>query len=391
MTHPRQTLYHVFPGPQRSTGIRTYAQLLERILAAGAPEVAVRTIAPEDPWWETLPPRAQVLVQIGRNEGDMHWFLLDAARKRPDLRRYILVHDPPDLSIEKRPWMRNLGKSRWGRAVRRGINLVFGNLLDREVVRESDVFLAMSEGGCQAIRRRMETLGRWIASVQIVPHGVYLGDRPEAPPGNPTAERLQIGFFGYISPSKGIGILLEAGRILLAQEKYRDRIRFTIAGNPDSAHSASVLASQIRDIQTAGLSEWFEFLPGPADAQLPDLLGRFDLLALPYLRAASNSASGPLHWAWTIGIPAIANANPYFDECLRRSGAGLVVDEPTGAAWAALLASVLDDPGRLETLRTNALEQRRRNSWPLVADRFREVLGADRIAEPSSASDAREA
>lgn len=368
MSDAENLVHHVFPGPQRKTGIRTYGLLLESILDGRSPIRLLRG-GVSSAEIEGLAPGARVLVHLGCNEGEMQAFLVRARRARPDLRRTILMHDPPNFAHDKLDRLAFLGRSRFLRGVRRGVNRLLGARLDRLALQPGDRFLAMSRCGAEVLRNRLQSLGCG-GSVGVVPHGLY-----QAHPGiheRPVRETLVVGYFGFISPSKGVSLLLDAIRILDADPQTRGLIRMRIAGIPDSPYAAEHFEKQ--KMEALRESGSVEFLDPCSDEELPAFLGDLDVLALPYLRPESVSASGPLHWGWTCGLPVVANHNPYFAEVLGGTGAGEVMVQPIPAEWARTLLTIARDRERLEHYRKGALECGRANSWSSVAARYHEVL-----------------
>jgi glycosyltransferase involved in cell wall biosynthesis len=138
-----------------------------------------------------------------------------------------------------------------------------------------------------------------------------------------------IGFFGRLSEYKGLRLAHEAVEILRAAGR---RIRFEVVG--DGADPALARMTHPDDHVEVG---WVD------DRTIPEILDRFDVLALPYLEA---SQSGVFAYAAGRGLPMVVTPVGGLREQAESSGAALVADAVTADAVADRLTELLDDPAR---------------------------------------------
>jgi glycosyltransferase involved in cell wall biosynthesis len=109
----------------------------------------------------------------------------------------------------------------------------------------------------------------------IPPYGSY----PQTTQHLPQRGRLELLFFGYIRPYKGLNVLLEAMSILADPEVY-----LTIAGE--------AWDSQARELLDRLNSPWLEIrMKYVSDKEAAALFGRADYVVLPYLSASGSAVA----------------------------------------------------------------------------------------------------
>jgi glycosyltransferase involved in cell wall biosynthesis len=227
-----------------------------------------------------------------------------------------------------------------------------------------DAVIAHSEHGAARLR---EEAGVDPGRVHVIPHGAfdYLTRLPEEKPLPAELEGAEgpvILFFGLLRPYKGIDTLLTAFRDVEGAELW-------IVGNPR--------------MDRAPLRRLAAEAPGPvrlvtrfvADAEIPAIFRRADVVALPY-RDAEHS--GVLYTGLAFGRPIVLSAVGGFPEVAAHGAARLVPPEDP-SALAAALAELVGDPAARERLAASARRAATDvYSWDAIAARtlalYRELL-----------------
>lgn len=192
-----------------------------------------------------------------------------------------------------------------------------------------------------------------------------------APSGDERRTELLIGFFGFLSESKGAPDLLRALRILLDQG--RD-VRLVLVGasagdsNPSGRSDEAEMMALVRQLGLESSIERTGYLP-PA-AVSANLLA-CDLLALPYSDGASfrrgSLLAGFEHGrpiVTTTPLPAARGVPPRLLEPGRQF---LAVAPGNPSALAAGIARLADDPDLAARLGASARELAQFCAWPAIA------------------------
>jgi glycosyltransferase involved in cell wall biosynthesis len=192
-----------------------------------------------------------------------------------------------------------------------------------------DAVVVHSRHGAERLRERV---GLDPSRIRVIHHGAfdYLTRLPEEKPLAPELEGAEgpvILFFGLLRPYKGIDTLLEAfGEI--------DGAELWVVGNPRMdveplRHLAAKAPGHVRF-----LTRFVE------DAEIPALMRRADVVALPY-RDAEHS--GVLYAALAFGKPLVLSAVGGFPEVAEQGAARLVPPEdPAARQTLALYTELLE-------------------------------------------------
>jgi glycosyltransferase involved in cell wall biosynthesis len=231
-----------------------------------------------------------------------------------------------------------------------------------------DAVIAHSEHGARRLR---EQAGIDPGRIRVIHHGAfdYLTRLPEEKPLPPELEGAEgpvILFFGLLRPYKGIDTLLEAFREVEGAELW-------IAGNPRmDVEPLRRLAAEAPG-RVRFLTRFVE------DAEIPALMRRADVVALPY-RDAEHS--GVLYAALAFGKPLVLSAVGGFPEVAEQGAARLVPPEDPTALAATLSELAGDEAARARLGEAAAAAASGSYSWDEAARRtlalYAELLEARR-------------
>ncbi len=219
-----------------------------------------------------------------------------------------------------------------------------------------DAVVVHTEGAAARLR---DEVGIAAAKIAVIPHGPfdYLTALPEERPLPAELEGAEgpvILFFGLLRPYKGIDTLLEAFASVEGAELW-------IAGMPRMpleplAELAARAPGRVRILP--------RFV---ADPEIPALLRRADILALPYREIEQ---SGVLYAGLAFGKPMILGDVGGFAEFGRRHGAAKLVPPGDVAALAAALNELVADRGERERLAAAARAAvAGSDGWDAIAER----------------------
>ncbi len=211
----------------------------------------------------------------------------------------------------------------------------------RRLFGSMDAVVVHSEHGAARLR---DELGLDPAQVRVIPHGAfdYLADQPKESPLPAELEGAEgpvILFFGLLRPYKGLDTLLKAFRELEGAELW-------IVGNP------RMDIEPLRQLATGAPGRVRFVTRFIADAEVPAIFRRADLVVLPYRDAEQ---SGVLYTGLAFGKPLVLSSVGGFPEVAATGAARLVAPEDAGAL-AEALAELVADPAARARLGSAAAE-----------------------------------
>jgi glycosyltransferase involved in cell wall biosynthesis len=239
---------------------------------------------------------------------------------------------------------------------------------ERGLLSGFDAVIAHTAHGAARLR---DEVGVESERVHVIPHGPldYLTELEEEAPlsGELAAvpdEVPVVLFFGLLRPYKGIDTLLEAFAEVEGAELW-------IAGMP---------RMPLEPLQrlAARAPGTVRFVPRfIADPEIPALLRRADVIALPYREIEQ---SGVLYAGLAFGKPMVLSDVGGFSEVGREQGAARLVPAGDAPALAEALRSLLEDPTERERLAAAALAAvEGPYSWDAIAartiDLYESLLG----------------
>lgn len=232
--------------------------------------------------------------------------------------------------------------------------------------------------------RLAEELGLSADRVHVIPHGVFmhLAEGPGAqPPELPPTEGPVVLCFGLMRPYKGLDVLLEAWRGLVAGSsrhasdgKQAAERTPPARGVPEVPYDAHRMPAELwlvgmprMDIAALRASappgvRWASRFV--SERELAGCFRRADLVVLPYLQA---DQSGVLFTALAFGKPLLLSDVGGFPE-MADTGAAQIVPAGDPHALAGALRELLSSPGSLERMGSAARAAAQgRYSWDSVA------------------------
>ena len=222
------------------------------------------------------------------------------------------------------------------RLERRGVRVVFlcHNCFDhdssfmkssvaRRVLSGRSAFIAQSSEDATTLRKLTPS-----AEVSVYPHPVF-NQFPAPQKTLPRRARLELLFFGFVRPYKGLDVLVEAMELLKAEDVF-----LTVAGEWWSKDA------ELRGaIARAGRIELIDRYIPEADAA--DLFCRADVVVLPY---RSATASGIVSLSYHYGKPVIASRVGGLPDVVDDGASGRLVPPGDPDALAAAIRGFLGAP-----------------------------------------------
>jgi glycosyltransferase involved in cell wall biosynthesis len=204
----------------------------------------------------------------------------------------------------------------------------------RRVFGRMDAVVAHSEHGAARLR---DEVGLPAERVRVIPHGAFdyltqLAEERPLPEELAGAEGPVILSFGLIRPYKGLEQMLQAFARVEGAELW-------IVGNP------RMDVAPLRQLAAAAPGRVRFVTRFVADAEIPAIFRRADVIALPYLDAEH---SGVLYTGLAFGKPLVLSAVGGFPEVAATGAARLVPPGDVDALAATLAELVGDEAARAQ-------------------------------------------
>lgn len=220
--------------------------------------------------------------------------------------------------------------------------------LVRMVLRQESRFVVHSEA---EQRRLVELLGK--VAVTVHPHPIY---DQFPPPSNDLPRRagLELLFYGFVRPYKGLDILIDAMRLLEDKDIF-----LTVAG--EFWEGEQGLRQRLAD---SGLEDRVEVIARyVSETETADLFQRADAIVLPY-RSATGSGVIPI--AYHYQKPVVATRVGGLPDVVEEGRTGYLVPPESPDALAGVLASLSRE--QAEALGKHVQAFAARLTWPSLAE-----------------------
>lgn len=194
-------------------------------------------------------------------------------------------------------------------------------------LRRADEIITFSTAVADVVRRSVRLEGRSVIA-SVLPASDTRGHQVVARE-LPTERAPVLGFFGRLTPYKGLELLSEAAGILL------DRgiaVTVRIVGNGELG---TKMAAEPSPANVVWDVRWVP------ESEVVPIVASFDLVALPYTEA---SQSGVLAQALSLGVPVVATPVGGLSEQVLAAEAGVVASAVEPAAFADAVAGLLASP-----------------------------------------------
>ena len=215
----------------------------------------------------------------------------------------------------------------------------------RERAADIDLFIAPSQASATTMQER---LGLSEERVQVIYNGIKLaGFRPAAQmPAVP-----MLGFFARMCREKGLDIVVEAFLILRQRGRIPD-LRLRVGGSLGSADQPFVQTLQDR-LRRNGAWHLTEFCPNVDRLGKLEFLRSLSLFSVP---ARYPEAFGLyVLEALASGVPVVLPRHGAFPELVNTTRGGVLFEPNKPNALADAVESLLLNPERIQTLRSNGL------------------------------------
>ena len=240
---------------------------------------------------------------------------------------------------------------------------------EHEVIACADLMLASTD----AERDQLAThYGAVPERIEIVPPGV---DHSVFFPADATVAKQRLGFdgrrvllfAGRIQPLKGVGMAVRC----LAELDDPDATLLVVGGpsGPDGNDELERVQALARDL---GIASSVRFVPPQPHTRLADFYRAADVCIVP---SRAESFGLVALEAAACGTPVVAASVGGLRSLIDDGTTGFLVDGRDPAAYAAPVATLLDDPKLAAEMGACASARSRRYSWSTTAARLRRLYG----------------
>lgn len=194
--------------------------------------------------------------------------------------------------------------------------------------------------------------------IAVIPHGTPLLEiREVCNGGNQKKRPFTFLFFGWLTPGKGIEILLEAFAAIPGEDT-----ELLIAGGThprDKLYAANIATRANSDSRV-------KVLGYISDDEIPSLFKCADVVVLPYLLQVGGG-SAALAMSFGHGKPVVASNLEFFQELIKDRINGLLIPPGSVEGFRQALSSLKENSLLLATLTHNAKISGKLLGWDVIA------------------------
>jgi glycosyltransferase involved in cell wall biosynthesis len=316
-----------------------------------------------------------VFAEMGVGDYQVFHAMLRLKALVQDVATLVTIHDPPRTVVNLNPIFYSYQSMMAVRAVRWLYNRTLGRRIERSFLSQHHHWLLLSEKGKQLWQQQLDAVGSLGYNLSVIPHLNYSDMSMELPSRLP-GRAVCLGVLGSITRSKGIDILIGALDLCAKRGMLPTGLMVEIAGEPLYRQDHSYLDELKGQVSRLGLESHVRFTGFIPDGKLADFFSRIDLLVLPYRETGSGSASGPLMWARSFGVPVVASCTRNLPEMVQQNRDGLLFEPSDVDALAESLLYAWQ-ASNFALLRDGARRRREDCSWQECTTRMIELF--DRI------------
>lgn len=248
---------------------------------------------------------------------------------------------------------------------RRGVRVAFlcHNLFDHDsgVIKRKLARLLLLPADAYLVHstEQKKTLESTFPGRTVVMHPIPPYDQFPPPSARlPKRGRLELLFFGFIRPYKGLDVLVNA----LAQLDD-PQVHLTVVGEPWLP--AAELRKHIDAKRAPSIELHLDYVD---DAAAADFFGRADLVVLPYLSASGSAVAA---MAFHYGRPILATRTGGFPDVIDEGETGFLVDPGSVEALVNVIRPLTR--ARLEAMRESVNMRKASFTWDSLAERVVEL------------------
>lgn len=194
------------------------------------------------------------------------------------------------------------------------------------------------------------------SKIEVIPHGI--GERIEKSDKNNDGKKVVL-FFGNITPSKGIEVLIKA-----FEKVNVPNARLIIAGSPHPR--GKDYFSKIKTLtQQSAVADKISLTGFVKNELIPSLFEKSSIVVFPYTLAVSSS--GGLSLALQYQKPVIVTELPSFEEIITNEQNGLVVPANDSYALSKAIEKLLLDNEFRERIRIQSRQSSEELLWSVIA------------------------
>lgn len=197
-------------------------------------------------------------------------------------------------------------------------------------------------------------------NVVYVPHGTWNSEDPAL---NDPPEKKTLLIFGYMSPYKGLEVLLEAFREIV---EILPTAKLVVAG-ADNVNFRGYLAELKGKIDIPNV----EFTGYVDERDIPALFKEASIVVLPYLSCLGNS--GVFNMACSYGKPIIASDLPEFRELISMGASAVLVPPNDSTMLSKAILALLSNQELMKKMGLKNYSFAKKKTFCKVAETFEKI------------------